>query len=146
MQTLFSYHASHEQFSPRDLLQFVCAAEQSGFDAAFSSDHLQPWGAIQGHSANLWSWLGAAMQATSRLQFGAITVPGGWRYHPVVTAHALGTLTQMYPDRLPWIALGSGEAINERTVGLGWPDKDERDARLAEAASIIRRLLAGETV
>ncbi|RYG87695.1 LLM class flavin-dependent oxidoreductase, partial [bacterium] len=61
-------------------------------------------------------------------------------------AHALGTLARMYPGRIPWIALGSGEAINERTVGAGWPDKDERDARLAEAAVIVRRLLAGDTV
>jgi len=144
--TRISFHASHEQFSPRDLLQLVQSAEAAGFDAAFSSDHLQPWGGAQGHSGFVWSWLGAALQATRRLRFSAITIPGGWRYHPVVTAHAIATLAQMFPGRVPWVALGSGEAINERSVGTGWPGKDERDARLAEAATVIRRLLAGETV
>lgn len=144
--TRLSYHVSHEQFSPRDLLTFVRLAEDVGFDAAFSSDHLQPWGAAQGHSGHLWSWLGAALQATGRLRFGAITIPGGWRHHPVMTAQALATLAGMFPDRLPWVALGSGEAINEQVIGAGWPPKDVRDARLAEAASIIRRLLRGETV
>jgi coenzyme F420-dependent glucose-6-phosphate dehydrogenase len=144
--TSFSYHCSHEQFSPRELLELVQAAEAAGFDAAFSSDHLQPWSSAQGHSGFMWAWLGAALQATRRITFGAITVPGGWRYHPVVLAQAVATLAEMNPRRIPWIALGSGEAINERVVGAGWPDKEERNARLLEAAHIMRALLAGETV
>lgn len=144
--TLISYHVSHEQFPPDELLALVREAEEAGFDAAFSSDHVQPWGPEQGHSGHVWTWLGAALQATRRLRFAAITVPGGWRYHPLTVAHAVATLARMFPGRLPWIALGSGEAINERAVGAGWPPKDERDARLREAAEIVRRLLAGETV
>jgi G6PDH family F420-dependent oxidoreductase len=42
--------------------------------------------------------------------------------------------------------LGSGEAINERITGEGWPTKEIRNARLYESATVIRRLLAGETV
>jgi probable non-F420 flavinoid oxidoreductase len=141
-----SYHVSHEQFSPGELLEFVQRAEEAGFDAAFSSDHLHPWASAQGHSGFTWSWLGSALQATKRLTFAGITVPGGWRYHPVIIAQALATLGQMHPDRLPWFALGSGEAINERAVGTGWPEKEERNRRLEEGASIIRRLLAGERV
>jgi coenzyme F420-dependent glucose-6-phosphate dehydrogenase len=141
-----SYHISHEQFSPGELLDLVQHAEAAGFDAAFSSDHLHPWAPGQGQSGFTWAWLGAALQATTRLTFAGITVPGGWRYHPAIVAQALGTLGQMHPGRLPWFALGSGEAINERVVGAGWPQKDERNLRLEEAASIIRRLLAGERV
>jgi coenzyme F420-dependent glucose-6-phosphate dehydrogenase len=37
----------------------------------------------------------------------------------------------MYPDRL-WLALGSGEAINEAITGISWPDKQERNAHLLE--------------
>jgi probable non-F420 flavinoid oxidoreductase len=144
--TVYSYHISHEQFSPGELLRLVRNAEAAGFDAAFSSDHLQPWGPAQGHSGFTWSWAGAAMAATERLRFGLITVPGGWRYHPVVLAQAVATLGEMFPGRLPWIALGSGEAINEAVTGGPWPEKAERNARLREGAEIMRALLAGETV
>jgi G6PDH family F420-dependent oxidoreductase len=83
---------------------------------------------------------------TRRLTFGTITVPGGWRYHPVILAQAIATLGEMFPGRVPWIALGSGEAINEHVVGQPWPDKTERNARLREGAEIVRSLLRGETV
>lgn len=142
----FSYHASHEQFAPGELLQWVRRAEAAGFAGGFSSDHLQPWGSAQGQSGFAWSWLGAALQATRKLTFSLITVPGGWRYQPVVLAQAIATLAQMYEGRLPWVALGSGQAINECAVGQGWPAKSERNARLFEGAQIVKRLLAGERV
>jgi coenzyme F420-dependent glucose-6-phosphate dehydrogenase len=144
--TRFSYHVSHEQHSPRDLLHYVQLAEAAGFDAAFSSDHLQPWGPAQGQSGHTWAWLGAALQATQRLRFSAITVPGGWRYHPVVLAQAIATLALMYPGRVPWVALGSGEALNEACIGSGWPAKPERQQRLQKAALAMHALMAGERV
>jgi alkanesulfonate monooxygenase SsuD/methylene tetrahydromethanopterin reductase-like flavin-dependent oxidoreductase (luciferase family) len=51
----------------------------------------------------------------------------------------------MFPDRL-WLALGSGQRLNEGITGVPWPDKPERNARLGECAAVIRALLAGETV
>ncbi|HEY9796127.1 MAG TPA: LLM class flavin-dependent oxidoreductase [Leptolyngbyaceae cyanobacterium] len=59
----FGYHASHEQFKPSALLEYVQAAQQAGFTAALSSDHFHPWSDRQGESGFAWSWLGAAMQA-----------------------------------------------------------------------------------
>jgi coenzyme F420-dependent glucose-6-phosphate dehydrogenase len=115
-------------------------------DSAFSSDHLQPWAPVQGHSAFVWSWLGSALASTRRIGFGTITVPSGWRYHPAVLAQAIATLEDMYPGRLPWIALGSGEALNEKVATPTWPDKVERNRRLFAGAQIIRRLLNGELV
>ena len=144
--TQYSYHASHEQFSPRDLLHYVTLAEAAGFDGAFSSDHLNPWSPSQGQSGFAWSWLGAALAITNRMSFGVITVPGGWRYHPVVLAQAIATLGQMFPGRLPWVALGSGQALNEHVVTEHWPEKPERHMRLGEGAAIITSLLQGETV
>lgn len=141
-----SYHISHEQFSPKDLITLIRHAESAGFDAAFSSDHIQPWSPAQGQSGFLWAWLGAALQATRQLKFSAITIPGGWRYHPVVLAQAMATLSEMFPGRLPWVALGSGEALNECVVGSPWPPKPQRNRRLREGAQIIHRLLRGETV
>ncbi len=137
------FHASHEQFAPSDMLRFVQHAEAAGFDCAMSSDHFKPWGPSQGHSGYAWSWLGAAMQATS-LPFGIISAPG-YRYHPAIIAQGAATLADMYPDRL-WLALGSGQRLNEDITGTNWPDKAERNARLGECAHIIRALFAGETV
>ncbi|MCZ4088966.1 TIGR03885 family FMN-dependent LLM class oxidoreductase [Sinorhizobium psoraleae] len=139
------YHASHEQFTPRDLLSWAQAAEQAGFDCLMSSDHLAPWSERQGQSGFAWAWLGATLQATQR-SLGLVTVPCGWRYHPAITAQAGATLAQMFPRRLAWLALGTGEALNEHVVGGAWPDKAERKARLREAVDVIRELWAGRTV
>ena len=137
------FHASHEQFSPGTLLSHVIAAEQAGFDAAMCSDHLMPWSREQGHSGYTWSWLGAAMHATT-LSFGMVTAPG-YRYHPVILAQAAATLAEMFEGRL-WVAVGSGEALNEHITGEKWPPKEERNERLVECATIMRALWAGETV
>lgn len=141
-----TYHASHEQFSPGTLLTLAVQAQAAGFDGVFCSDHLQPWSPSQGHSGFAWTWLGAAMQATQSLSFSCITVPCGWRYHPVVLAQAIGTLCEMFPGRLPWLAFGSGEAINEAAVAGAWPSKRERQARLQEGVKLVRALLSGERV
>ena len=69
-------------------------AEQAGFAAAMCSDHLSPWSERQGQSAFAWSWLGAALQATS-LPFGVVNAPAQ-RYHPAIIAQAIGTLAAMY--------------------------------------------------
>ncbi|MDB5652367.1 MAG: putative dehydrogenase protein [Hyphomicrobiales bacterium] len=137
------YHASHEQFAPSDLLRFVRHAEATGFRCAMSSDHFKPWSAAQGHSGYAWSWLGAALQATS-MPFGVISAPG-YRYHPAILAQAAATLSEMYAGRL-WVALGSGQRLNEDVTGLHWPHKAERNAQLRECADIMRALLAGERV
>ncbi|RYY75362.1 MAG: TIGR03885 family FMN-dependent LLM class oxidoreductase [Gammaproteobacteria bacterium] len=142
MAELF-YHASHEQFSPSDLLAYVQLAEAEGFHGCHASDHFYPWSEQQGHSGYVFSWLGAALEAT-RFPFSVITAPGQ-RYHPAIVAQAIGTLLQMYPDRLA-VSLGSGEALNECITGELWPDKPIRNKRLRECASLISRLLAGEEV
>ena len=140
---VIGFHASHEQIDPRSLLAAVQAAEAAGFQAAMCSDHFSPWSARQGESGFAWSWLGAALQATS-LSFGVVNAPGQ-RYHPAIIAQAAATLAQMFPDRF-WVALGSGEAMNEHITGERWPAKSVRNARLRECVDIMRALFAGETV
>lgn len=138
-----AYHASHEQFSPSELLQYAILAEKSGFHAIHSSDHFKPWNENQGESGFSFTWLGAAMQATS-LPFGIVCSPGP-RYHPAVLAQAFATLGDLFPDRF-WAALGSGEAINENITGEPWPSKAVRNARLLESYQSIKKLLRGEMV
>ncbi|HEX6100806.1 MAG TPA: TIGR03885 family FMN-dependent LLM class oxidoreductase [Thermoanaerobaculia bacterium] len=137
------YHCSHEQYAPGELLELARAAEAAGFDGAMCSDHFAPWTEAQGHSGAAWPWLGAALQAT-RLSFGTVSAPG-YRYHPAVLAQSAATLAVMYPDRL-WLALGSGEALNEHVATTDWPSKPERNARLRRCADAMRALWAGEVV
>ena len=141
--TRYGFHASHEQHAPDRLLAHVRAAEAAGFEAAMCSDHFHPWLAEQGESGFAWAWLGAALEATS-LSFGTVCAPG-WRYHPAVIAQGAATLSVMYPGRF-WLAIGSGEALNEEITGLPWPPKAERIAQLAEIGGLMQRLWRGETV
>lgn len=141
--TKLSYHVSHEQFSPSRLLRLVTEAEQAGFQGALSSDHFHPWSTVQGESGFAWSWIGAAMAQTG-LTYGVVNAPGQ-RYHPAIIAQASATLAEMFPGRF-WIALGSGQAVNERITGTKWPDKQIRNERLKECADVIRALWRGEKV
>ena len=137
------FHNSHEQVHPSALLAATQLAEQRGFDAAMCSDNWAPWSAHQGHSGFAWTWLGSAL-ATTRLPFGVVNAPGQ-RYHPAIVAQAAATLAAMYPGRF-WVALGSGENMNEHITGDGWLPKPVRDARLVECVEVIRALLDGEEV
>ena len=140
---VFGYHASHEQFHPHDLLRYVRVAEEAGFDAAMCSDHWAPFGESQGQSGFAWSWLGAAL-ATTTFSLGVVNAPGQ-RYHPAIIAQAAATLSVMFPDRF-WLAVGSGQLINEHITGERWPTKPERNERLRECVDVMRTLWAGETV
>ena len=140
---IIGFHASHEQFRPDRLLRLVQAAEAAGFEAAMCSDHWGPWSEEQGESGFAWSWLGAALASTS-LPLGVVNAPGQ-RYHPAIIAQAAATLNVMFPERF-WIAIGSGQLLNEHITGERWPTKPERNERLREAADIMRLLWAGETV
>ncbi|MCD1143706.1 TIGR03885 family FMN-dependent LLM class oxidoreductase [Kocuria sp. LUK] len=137
------FHASHEQIPPEQLLRDVRHAEQAGFAAAMCSDHLEPWSPRQGHAGFALSWLGAALASTA-LPFGFVHAPGR-RYHPVVTAQATATLARMFPGRV-WVALGTGQRLNERPVSPRWPAKEERQRFLEASFDVVRRLHAGEEV
>ncbi len=139
----YGFHASHEQIAPSQLLRDVQQAERAGFDMAMCSDHFAPWSTRQGHSGFAWSWLGAAL-ATTNLRFGTVNAPGQ-RYHPAIVAQASATLAEMFPGRF-WVALGSGQNMNEHITGAKWIGKDQRQERLEESVEVIRRLHAGEEV
>src|SRR5687767_14025439 len=140
---LIGLHCSHEQIPPSRLLAHAAEAQAAGFEAAMSSDHFSPWSERQGESGFAWSFLGAAMQATS-LPWGVVNAPGQ-RYHPAIVAQAAATLCELFPDRL-WVALGTGEASNEHITGAPWPPKRVRNARLHECVDVMRALFAGEVV
>lgn len=138
------YAASFEQFHPNDMLEWCKLAERNGFSVVTASDHFHPWVPSQGHSAFVWSWMGA-LGATTNLRFGTGVTPPGYRYHPAVIAQAAATLEAMYPGRF-FLGLGAGEALNEHIVGEYWPEAPSRLERLVESIEIIQRLFSGKVV
>jgi coenzyme F420-dependent glucose-6-phosphate dehydrogenase len=141
---ILGYAASFEQFHPTDLLNYSKQAEKVGFGAVMASDHFHPWVPSQGHSAFVWSWMGA-LGAQTNLRFGTGVTPPGYRYHPAIIAQAAATLEAMFPGRF-YLGLGAGEALNEHIVGDYWPEAPVRLERLMEAIEIIQALFTGKVV
>ncbi|GMM96145.1 glucose-6-phosphate dehydrogenase (coenzyme-F420) [Microbacterium luteum] len=141
----FGYKASSEQFGPSELVEFGVLAEEMGFDSVFLSDHFQPWMHDGGHAPAALPWLGALGARTERVLIGTSVLTPSFRYHPAVIAQAFATLGVMFPDRVV-LGVGTGEALNEVTLGLEWPDAPERFQRLKEAILMIQQLWADERV
>lgn len=141
----FGYKASAEQFGPSELVALTVMAEECGFETTAISDHLQPWRHTGGHAPFSLAWLGAAGQATTRMQLGTSVLTPTFRYHPAVVAQAFATLGVLFPGRI-WLGVGTGESMNEAPLGTEWPDSKERFARLKEAVDVIRMLWTGERV
>jgi coenzyme F420-dependent glucose-6-phosphate dehydrogenase len=140
---------AHERFQPDELLQQAVAAEQAGFDGVCGSDHLEPWWAPNAPTpaacGNVWVWLGAVGQATSRVSLGTAVTGLVHRYNPVVVAQQVATLENLCPGRV-FLGAGSSEAMNEIPAGADWPSREEQLQRTEEALTIVTRLLDGETV
>jgi coenzyme F420-dependent glucose-6-phosphate dehydrogenase len=140
------YKASAEQFAPRELLEFACLAEETGFESVFISDHFQPWRHTGGHAPFSLAWLGALGARTSRIVMGTSVLTPTFRYHPAVVAQAFATLGAMFPDRVI-LGVGTGESLNETpATGMAWPEPKERTGRLREAIDLIEQLWSGERV
>ncbi|EHR53245.1 flavin-dependent oxidoreductase, F420-dependent methylene-tetrahydromethanopterin reductase [Saccharomonospora marina XMU15] len=148
-QLVYGVALAHERFGPDELLEQAVEAERAGFDVVCCSDHLAPWWEpghpAPAHCANPWVWLGAAGQLTSSVSLGPAVTALTHRYNPVVVAQQIATLELMNPGRA-FLAVGSGEAMNEVPAGLDWPSPEEQLARTEEALTIVTRLLEGRTV
>ncbi|AYY14367.1 LLM class flavin-dependent oxidoreductase [Actinobacteria bacterium YIM 96077] len=134
---------SHESYQPEVLLDHAVLAEQSGFDAVTGADHFHPWVDDASASSFVWSWFGAAAQATSRVELATSVTAPLYRYHPGLIAQAAATLDRLSGGRFI-LGVGTGEAINEAPLGYAFPGYRERIARMEEALRIIHGLLAGE--
>ncbi len=139
------YTLMGEQRSPKDLVRDAVTAEQAGFDFLVASDHYSPWLEVQGHSAYVWTVLGAVAQATSAIPFMTFVTCPIVRYHPAVVAQKAATLGVLSDGRFS-LGVGAGENLNEHVVGQGWPPVDLRHEMLREALQIIRQLWTGDYV
>jgi len=87
----------------------------------------------------------ASTRPTSRIRFGPLVLNNDLR-HPVVLAQEASALARWSGGRLE-LGLGAGYNRSEyERLGLAFAPLAVRAKRLAEAAMIIRALLAGETV
>jgi len=143
--TRFGYTLMTEQSGPRELVRYARLAEDRGFDLLVSSDHYSPWLESQGHSPYAWTLLGAVAQATERVGLMTYVTCPTMRYHPAVVAQSSATLQILAEGRFT-LGLGSGERLNEHTIGEGWPGADVRQDMLAEAIEVIRTLHEGGLV
>jgi G6PDH family F420-dependent oxidoreductase len=132
---------SCEEFSPTDLVEQAKRAEAAGFHALWISDHYHPWNDEQGHSAFVWSVIGALSQATSLPVTTGVTCPTV-RIHPAIIAQAAATSAVMTGGRFN-LGVGSGEALNEHILGDHWPEADVRLEMLEEAVEVMRELWKG---
>jgi len=67
------------------------------------------------------------------------------RYHPAIIAQASATIDNLAPGRT-YLAVGTGEALNEYSATGLWPDHDERQSMMLEAIQLIRALWSGAEV
>ena len=138
------YKLFAEDVAPKELIRRAVEAERAGFDFVEISDHFHPWLPEHGHSSFAWAILSAIAAQTTTLRLATGVTCPSVRYHPAIVAQAAATL-QIISDGRFTLGVGAGERLSERIVGQGWPEVDDRHARLREALEIIRLLWSGGT-
>jgi len=124
---------------PRDNVARVHKLEEAGFDSIWEGDHTLPWHHSAGHNGSVIVQLTAFLERTRRVLVGGMVVPAlGIRRHPIDVALDFATLARLYPGRVA-LCVGTGEAMNERTVTGFWPPLRERIERTIESIQLIRR-------
>ena len=137
--TKLGYWASQEQYSMNDLIKFVIEAEKMGFDQTLTSDHFHPWSHTNGHGNFTWIWLAAAAERTKKMKFITGVTAAVYRYNPGIIAQAFASLDVLYPGRIG-LGVGTGEAMNEVSLGFDWPSANTRLERTTESIKIIKKL------
>jgi coenzyme F420-dependent glucose-6-phosphate dehydrogenase len=123
----------------QDLIKFVIEAEKGGFTATMTSDHFHPWWNDGGFGNFTWIWLAAVAERTKNMRFVTGVTSPVYRYNPAIIAQAFATLDVLYPNRIS-LGIGTGEAMNEVSVGFEWPSAETRLNRTIEAIQIINNL------
>jgi probable F420-dependent oxidoreductase len=115
-------------------------AEALGFDTVVVPDHVLTPGPFAPIAA-----VDALAEVTSQLRIGTLVLNNDLR-HPALVARDAATLDLLSDGRFE-LGIGAGHAQPEYTeLGVPFDRPATRAARLAEAASILRRLFDGETV
>jgi alkanesulfonate monooxygenase SsuD/methylene tetrahydromethanopterin reductase-like flavin-dependent oxidoreductase (luciferase family) len=83
--------------------------------------------------------LAVAAERTKNIKFVTGVTAPIFRYNPAIVAQAFASLDVLYPRRIS-LGIGTGEAMNEVSVGFDWPSPKIRLERTIEALQIIRKL------
>src|SRR5438046_1442358 len=124
-----------------DLLRVARAAEASGFDAFFRSDHYLVMGAGDGlpGPTDAWVTLAGLARDTSLIRLGTLLTAGTFRL-PGPLAIAVAEVDAMSDGRIE-LGLGAGWYDAEhRAYGIPFPDLGERFGRLEEQLAIVTGL------
>ncbi len=125
------------EFVPREpywkIMYYVIQAERGGFSNLWITDHF--------NNRNVYTTLATAAVYTNSIILGpGVTNP--YMVNPVFTAQAIATLDEMAPNRVV-VGIGAGDKTTLDTVGV---EMQKPLTALQEAVSIIRGMIAGETV
>jgi F420-dependent oxidoreductase-like protein len=135
-----------EDVSWEQWLALADAAERSGLDALFRSDHYGSVFGIPGRAClDAWTTLAAIAARTHRIRLGTLVSPVTFR-QPAVLAKAVATVDQISGGR---VELGLGAGWNEgehRAHGFPFPPLGERMTMLGEQVEIVVRLFTEEGV
>jgi len=123
---------------PLDCVKRAPVLEEAGFDDLWEADHFLPFHHTNAHCANCAVTLEAYLSATKRVTCGSMVTCPTIRFHPAEVALTYATLALYHPGRVA-LALGAGEAINEKACTGIWPSPKERVERLEEAVRLIKK-------
>jgi alkanesulfonate monooxygenase SsuD/methylene tetrahydromethanopterin reductase-like flavin-dependent oxidoreductase (luciferase family) len=133
--------------SAGEIVDAAKAAEDLGFSAVWTYDHLSG-SALGGHSTlDVWTLLGAIAQATSTVAVGPLVTNVTTR-HPAFIALAAATLQDLAGGRA-MVGLGAGAGPSSvfsremQMVGMQPRPAAERRAMVVEAVGVIRGLWSG---
>ncbi|HEV2137566.1 MAG TPA: LLM class flavin-dependent oxidoreductase [Nitrososphaerales archaeon] len=123
------------------LVESARLTEELGFGYFFRSDHILPTDDRRGlDSPECWTSLGAVAASTSKIRFGPMVSPIGFR-NPALLAKMACTLHSYSRGRLH-LAIGAGWYEPEyKAHGFPFPNFRERVAQFSEALEIINALV-----
>jgi len=123
--------------SMEGLVEIARKVEELGFGYFFRSDHILPTDERRGiDSPECWTSLGVLAASTSRIKFGPLVSPIGFR-NPALLAKMACTIHSISHGRLQ-LGVGAGWFEAEyKAHGFPFPDFHTRIAQFAEALEII---------
>jgi len=132
--------------SIQDVLDWATIAEQRNYGYILRSDHLLPiWGSKDRDSAECWTSLGVIAAGTSKIKFGPLVSPIGYR-NPALLARMACNLNDYSHGRLV-LGIGAGWYEDEyRAFGYEFPNFRIRYDQFIESLKIIKPLIEGRQV
>ncbi|MDH2900585.1 MAG: LLM class flavin-dependent oxidoreductase [archaeon] len=141
-----------EGMKVQEIIDWALYAERKGYGYIFRSDHLlalqgsdQPEGKKAIDSSECWVTLGAVAAKTTKIKFGPLVTPVGFR-NPALLARMACTLDSYSRGRV-CLGLGAGWNENEyKAHGYDFPTFKVRRKQADEGYKIVRGITEGKRV